>query len=358
MMPLRPPFVMMFVIAASVWMLACQQANNTNAQTTTMTTGTTSGQSVWLGLVGDTADVQGTTQSATVLMGGSTDVDEAMRWMLSRAGGGDVVIIRASGGNGYNDYLFTLGAKVNSVETLLINSRELANNPAIERRVRNAEMLFIAGGDQANYVNYWRNTRLHEALNYLANVKKIPIGGTSAGCAVLGRLYFSALQGTVRSEEALANPFDARVTLGRNDFLMMPYLTNTITDTHYDNPERLGRHVAFMARIVKDTALGAPVQGIGVEERTAVAINAEGKATVFGSGRAFFLWQNGAQTMPEVIQAGMPLTWNNNGQAVRSYVISGSSQGNGTFDLTNWSLPQSGGTTGFVSAVNGALKGQ
>lgn len=345
--------VMSFIITASVLMLACQQAN-TNTQTTT----TTVMPPVWLGLVGDTSDVQGTTQSATVLMGGSTDVDEAMRWMLSRAGGGDVVIIRASGGNGYNDYLFALGAKVNSAETLLINSRDLANNPEIERRVRNAEMLFIADGDQANYVNYWRNTKLHEALNYLANVKKIPIGGTSAGCAVLGRLYYSALQGTIRSDEALANPFDARVTIGRNDFLAMPFLANTITDTHYDNPERLGRHLTFMARIVKDTVLGMPVQGIGVEERTAVAVNAEGKATVFGSGRAFFLRQNGVQTAPEVIQAGMPLTWSKGGQAVQSYIISGSSQGNGTFDLTNWSLPQSGGTTGFVSAVNGVLKGQ
>jgi len=351
----RLPFVMALVIAASSWMLACQQPNNANANNQTTTT---SVQTVWLGLVGDTSDVQGATQSGTVLMGGSTDVDEAMRWMLSRAGGGDVVIIRASGGNGYNDYLFTLGAKVNSVETYLVNSRDLANNPDIERRVRNAEMVFIAGGDQANYVNYWRNTRLHDALNYLANVKKIPIGGTSAGCAILGRLYYSALQGTIRSEEALTNPFDARITIGRNDFLTMPFLANTITDTHYDNPDRLGRHLTFMARIVKDTVLGAPVQGIGVEERTAVVINAEGKATVFGRGRAFFLWQNGIQTMPEVIQSGMPLTWNKGGQAVRSYIIPGSSQGNGTFDLTNWSAAPSGGAWGFVSAVGGVLKGQ
>lgn len=343
------------LVVLSACMLACQQPNTNNNNNTTTTQTPT--QNVWLGLVGDTSDVQGTTQAGTVLMGGSTDVDEAMRWMLTRAGGGDVVIIRASGSTGYNDYLFALGAKVNSVETLLINSRDLANNPEIARRVRNAEMVFIAGGDQANYVNFWRNTRLHEALNYLATVKKVPIGGTSAGCAILGRLYFSALQGTIRSEEALANPYDARITLGRNDFLTMPFLANTITDTHYDNPDRVGRHLTFLARIVKDTTLGAPMQGIGVEERTAVAINADGKATVFGSGRAFFLWQNDAQTKPEECVAGKPLTWDGKHQAVRSYIITGSAQGNGTFDLTNWSATQTGGRAGYYAIFSGTVHG-
>ncbi len=288
-------------------------------------------------------------------MGGSTDVDAAMRWMLERAGGGDVVIIRASGSTGYNDYLFTLGAKVNSVETLLINSRDLANNPEIERRLRNAEMVFIAGGDQANYVNFWRNTRVHEALNYLANVKKVPIGGTSAGCAILGRLYFPALEGTIDSPEALKNPFDSRIVIGRNDFLAMPFLANTITDMHYDARERLWRHITFLARIIRDTMPSAVIRGIGVDERTAVAINADGKATVFGVGSAIFLWQNGLESVPEECVAGKPLVWNRNNQAVRSYLISGSTQGNGSFDLTNWSAQQSGGRAGFVSVRNGAV---
>ncbi|MCS6807686.1 MAG: cyanophycinase [Bacteroidota bacterium] len=338
---------------------SCQQSAQTDTSSQPSSQNQTSSSSsrpVWLGLVGDTADIQASTQSGTVLMGGSTDVDEAMRWMLERAGGGDVVVIRASGSTGYNNYLFTLGAKVNSVETLLINSRELANNPEIERRMRNAEMLFIAGGDQANYVNFWRNTRVHEALNYLANIKKIPIGGTSAGCAILGRLYFSALEGTIRSEEALANPFDRRITIGYNDFLAIPFLSHTITDTHYDNPDRLGRHTTFIARIIRDSTPSSFIRGIGVEERTAVAINAEGKATVFGAGRAYFLWQNGTDSTPEECMPNRPLTWHRNNQALRAYVIAGSTQGNGTFDLTNWSGGQhSGGRLGFVSVRNGMV---
>jgi cyanophycinase-like exopeptidase len=338
--------------------LACRQPDEPPPSSSTPPPQTV--QNVWLGIVGDTADApHGATEFGLTLMGGSADVDEAMRWMLTRAGGGDVVVLRASGGNGYNDYLFNLGAKVNSVETLLINTREKADNPEIERRVRNAEMVFIAGGDQANYVNFWRNTRLHAALTYLATVKKIPIGGTSAGCAILGGLYFSALEGTIRSEEALANPFDPRITIGRHDFLAMPFLTNTITDTHYDNPDRTGRHLTFMARIAHEEANASPrglVRGIGVEERTAACINDKGVAVIFGSGRAHFLWQNGETSRPEECAPLRPLTWNRNREAARSYIIRGSSSGAGSFDCNDWAAgAKSGGIAGFYSVQNGVL---
>src|ERR1700712_3789411 len=108
-----------------------------------------------MGIIGDTADVKTPTRGGSVLMGGGKDVDAAFKWMINRSGGGDVVIIRASGTAAYNPYIFGLG-KVNSVETLKIDSRELANNDTVVRIIRNAEMLFIAGGDQSNYMKYWK----------------------------------------------------------------------------------------------------------------------------------------------------------------------------------------------------------
>src|SRR5690606_29240729 len=55
-----------------------------------------------LGIVGDTADIKTNTQGGVVLMGGGTDVDAAFQWMIARSGGGDAVIIRASGTDAYN----------------------------------------------------------------------------------------------------------------------------------------------------------------------------------------------------------------------------------------------------------------
>ena len=56
------------------------------------------------------------------------------------------------------------------------------------------------------------------------------MGGTSAGLAVLGEFVFSALRGTVYSNEALADPYDFRITLAR-DFLPVPLLLGAITES-------------------------------------------------------------------------------------------------------------------------------
>jgi len=47
--------------------------------------------------VGNNSDVTTSTSPGLVLMGGGSDVDEAYRWMIQKSGGGDFVVIRASG---------------------------------------------------------------------------------------------------------------------------------------------------------------------------------------------------------------------------------------------------------------------
>ncbi len=292
---------------------------------------TTPDQYASIGLVGSKDDVTTQTMGGTVLMGGGTDVDNAIRWMIERSGGGDFVVIRATGSTGYNNYIMELG-EVNSVETLLINSREKAERKAVGDRIREAEAVFIAGGDQWNYVSYWKDSEVSDALRYLIEEKKVPIGGTSAGCAILSELIFDAENGSVISEEALANPYRDLVSLSKS-FISLPYLENTVADQHYSQRDRLGRHVAFMARLSIDFSITNP-KGIGVDERTAVCIDDEGNATVFGGGHAYFLIGNGPA--PEIIEAGSPLTWNANESAVRAYIFQGAVSGREVFNLEIW----------------------
>lgn len=274
-------------------------------------------------IVGDTADAQTQPLGGLVLAGGSTDVDAAMRWLLQRAAGGDVLIIRATGSDGYNNYLYAqLSERVNSVETLLLNSRELASNPDVLRKVRNAEAIFFAGGDQANYVNFYQGTPLADVLNERIRDGAV-LGGTSAGCAILGHLYFSAKQGSVTSDEALTNPFDTRITLGQNDFLKHPLLANMLTDQHYSQRDRQGRHVAFLARLVAEQ--NNQPRGIGVDEKTAVCLQPDGQALVFGEGNAYFLQASAMK--PETCQVGRPLTWKASSKAIQVAVVPGSATG-------------------------------
>lgn len=304
-----------------------------------------------IGLVGDAADVTRTTAGGTVLMGGGPDVDAAVRWMISKSGGGDFLVLRATGTDAYNSYIYGLGG-VNSVETLLINSRTLANDPQVEAKIRGAEAVFIAGGDQANYVNFWKDTRVESALNYLRNTKLVPIGGTSAGCAIQGSVYFSAVNGTITSAEALANPYNSKLTLGRNDFLSNPYLANTVTDTHFDNPDRRGRLITFMARVSQD--FSALPQGIGVDEETAVCIEPNGTGKVYGAGYAFFCRQNGSSSTPERCVSGSSLDYYRNQRAVRVYKVPGTATGTGSFDLSSWTSG-SGGSWQYYYADRGTF---
>ena len=65
------------------------------------------GQSYTSWILGDTIDVvTNDRQPGVVLAGGG--MDDAMRWMLQRADGGDVVVIRASGEDLYNKYFFQI----------------------------------------------------------------------------------------------------------------------------------------------------------------------------------------------------------------------------------------------------------
>jgi cyanophycinase len=305
-----------------------------------------------IGIIGDTANVVKAVNGGMVLMGGGTDVEPAFKWMIDRSGGGDVVIIRVSGTDAYNAFVNKLGP-VNSVETLKIDTRELANNDTVANIIRNAEMLFIAGGDQSDYMNLWRGTKTGAALNYLLQEKKVPFGGTSAGCAILSGFYFSGENGSVVSDEALADPYASNINLYNNDFLHAPYLAQVITDQHYLTRSREGRSIAFLGRIFKDWNLMA--KGIATDEKTAVCIDKDGKATVFGSSKAYFILPD-ANKAPEQLSAGKPLIWKQKGQAIPVYEIQGTATGNGNFNLANFSSAEAaGGSWYWWSVDNGQL---
>lgn len=286
---------------------------------------------VSLGIVGDPADVTTSSQTGTVIMGGSKDVDEAISWMINKSGGGDFLVLRAKGTNAYNEYIFGLG-NVNSVETLLIDSRSDASDVNVIQKVREAEALFIAGGNQYDYVSFWKDTPLEEAINYLKNEKKVPIGGTSAGAAIMGDFYFDAANGTVSSEKALQNPFDSLISIQGQDFIKNKYLANTITDTHYSQRNRQGRHTAFIARMINDWKI--PAKGIGVDERTAICIDGNGIAIVLGTNYGYFI--DGSVSYPEIISEDIPLHWYNQKKALKVFKIQGSKTGEILFDLKSW----------------------
>jgi len=237
------------------------------------------------------------------LMGGGEDLDEAFQWLCDRAGGGDFLVLRATGTDAYNPYIRKLCPKLNSVATLVIPNREAAADPFVEKTIRHASALFISGGDQANYINFWMGTPVQSALND-AIQRGIPLGGTSAGLAVMGEWAYSA-QGdkpddpNLSGELALSDPLGPRITLVHG-FLHIPPLMGAITDTHFAKRDRMGRLLLFLDRLNQPTQTNEPdgkslrspgrgTCGIGVEQETAVLLKPDGAARVIGRGNSYFI---------------------------------------------------------------------
>jgi cyanophycinase len=238
-------------------------------------------------------------------MGGGTDLDEAFRWMCNRANGGDFLVLRATGDDDYNPYIQPL-CKLNSVATLILPNREAANDPFVAIAIAHAEAIFIAGGDQANYVRYWTGTPVQAGIN-AAIQRGVPIGGTSAGLAVLGEWAYSA-EGdkpndpNLDGKMALMNPLGPRITLVHG-FLDIPILKGIITDTHFAKRDRMGRLLAFLANIGNRPS-SARIRGIGVEQQAAVLLDPDGLATVVGKGSAYLVE---IAKRPAAVKAGKPL---------------------------------------------------
>jgi cyanophycinase len=277
--------------------------------------------------IGKSPDVSTKTVSGFALMGGGQDLDSAFQWMCNKSGGGDFLVIRATGSDAYNEYIAGL-CHQNSVATLVIPSREAAMDPFVATTIRNAEALFIAGGDQANYVRNWQDTPVQDAINDLIR-RGAPVGGTSAGLAVLGEFSYSALNdgnapGNLDSKQTLANPYAERVTITHN-FLNVDLLRHTITDTHFVARDRLGRLLGFMARIIQDK-MADDVRGIGVDERSAALVQADGSVQIVGSGAgAYFIHPT---QKPELCLKGKPLKYSD----ISVYRVPPGMR----FDITTW----------------------
>ena len=312
---------------------------------------------------GNSIDSSATPVGGVCIMGGASEDDNAMTWFLQRANGGDILVLRTSGSDGYNAYMFSgLGVSVNSVETIVFNNAAASNEPYIHQKIQQAEGIWFAGGDQWNYVSYWRNTPVDSLINEAISSRNIVIGGTSAGMAIQGGFYFSAQNGTVTSSTALSNPYDNNVTVDSSAFLLNDYLSDVITDTHYDDPDRKGRHVVFLSRIYTDYGIAA--KGIACDEYTAVCIDTNGMAKVYGEyptydDNAYFIQTNCelADITPEDCSPGNPLDWNLGNAAIKVYHINGTSNGSNTLDLNDWETGV-GGTWENWYVDNGVLNQQ
>jgi cyanophycinase len=277
--------------------------------------------------LGNKEDVQTKPVAGTAMMGGGKDLDEAFRWLCDKGKGGDFLVLRASGDDDYNSYVNGL-CKANSVATLVLPDQASAKAPAVIEIIKNAEVIFISGGDQGHYIRAWKGTPVQDAINAHIAAGR-PVGGTSAGLAVQGEFIYGALgdlpdDNDLASTDVLPNPYFPRVTLVR-DFLKIPHLENLLTDSHFAKRDRMGRTLGFLARIMQDGWSKSPRE-VAIDEKSAVLVEPDGKGTVVGGGKgAYFLRPT---RKPDVCSKDQPLTF----RKISVYRV----PAGGHFNLVSW----------------------
>jgi cyanophycinase len=252
------------------------------------------------------------TEFALVLMGGGGAVDAAYASIAGHAGGGHIVILRAVADDSFDPEDGDLGKSfaatwgpVISAETIVFHHREASFDPRVIAALRAADGIFLAGGDQGNYIRYWKGTPVQSALNAHVRADR-PIGGSSAGLAILGHYSYTALDGgSMESKLALADPYNSGVTI-ENNFLHLRWLNSVITDTHFSKRSRLGRLIVFIARVNKAQPR-EKVFGIGIDEKTALTIGGDGVGRL-ATGSAGSAWVVTPQRPATTLVAGQPLT--------------------------------------------------
>ena len=219
------------------------------------------------------------THSALLLSGGGDWNIDAFRWFAAKAGHGHIVMLGAYGGGEDGQSFHDVGG-VASVETLVFDRRRASFDPRALAILAHADGIFIEGGDQSKYVRFWKGTPIARLIDRAIKNGK-PVGGTSAGLAILGGASYGAMDGgSIDSATALNNPLGPAVTIVR-DFLHMPFLAHVITDTHFTARNRLGRLIAFIARVRTTSDAGAV--GLGIDQESALCVDEGGKARLFAS---------------------------------------------------------------------------
>ena len=140
--------------------------------------------------------------------------------------------------------------------------------------------------------------------------------------------------------ESLVNPYNKYVTFGSN-FLQNPILQNTITDTHFEARDRMGRLVAFLSRSATDIlsplaetgagcGLGYGARAMGIDEATAVLIDENGVGSITSwdvDGSAYLLCLD---TMPDVCEPDSSLEVSN----IQTVKLSGNTTN--VFNFNTW----------------------
>jgi cyanophycinase len=145
-------------------------------------------------------------------------------------------------------------------------SRAEANDPQLARKVAEADGIFMTGGDQKRLLAMIGGTELDAAMHSALKLRGACIGGTSAGA--------SAMSGHMLADgKADLNPEKGSVSLGAG----LGFVQKVVIDQHFSERHRLSRLLTVVAQ-------NPYLQGVGIDENTALVVERGVGIEVIGDG--------------------------------------------------------------------------
>jgi cyanophycinase len=138
----------------------------------------------------------------------------------------------------------------------------------VDRLLDGLTGVFITGGDQMRLVSLLGGTTFADKLRKLVRDTDIVLAGTSAGAAGMSTSMI------VRGEST-SHPHKNSVRLSPG----LGFLKNIIIDQHFTERGRI-------SRLITAVSYNPYNLGIGIDENTAIILNAQGILEVFGQGSA------------------------------------------------------------------------
>ncbi|MCU0437140.1 MAG: T9SS type A sorting domain-containing protein [Raineya sp.] len=221
-------------------------------------------------------------QGKLLLVGGGSEKqggwsDTPYQWAINQSVNKKVAIVSYQSQDDWlKNYFVSLGAT--QATNYTISTRTDADLQATYDNLMACDVIFFKGGDQTQYYLLYKGTKVEQAIEDKFAGGGV-VGGTSAGMAILSKIFFSAENGAFYPADGLESINSPYFSL-KNDFIDI--FPEFIFDTHFIERGRNTRLMALMAKWFQQT--GNLVKGIGVDDQTALCINATKQATCYGTG--------------------------------------------------------------------------
>ena len=210
-----------------------------------------------------------------VIIGGSEDRKEDMPILtrfveLCGGPGAKIVVITAASQVAdqmwemYDSAFSALGVTRHS--HLEVTSRQDANSPDYVRQVAEADGIFMTGGDQKRRLALIGGTAMDAEMHKALKLRGATIGGTSAGASAMSGHMLAQGRAEIRPEKG-------SVSLGAG----LGFLHRVVIDQHFSERQRLSRLLTVVAQ-------NPYLQGIGIDEDTALVVERGVGIEVVGQG--------------------------------------------------------------------------